>query len=88
MGGWEWSSYCCVLVTCILKFFSLLNSGMSAAWYPATTWTLGIYSTLGDALLSEVLNVQSKLSEENKNKSEAQGENKSEAEIGKRKKGT
>ena len=37
---------------------------MSAAWYPATTWTLGNYSTNVDALLSEVLNVQSELSEE------------------------
>ena len=46
-----------------IYFFWLLNSGMSAAWYPATTWTLGIYSTLGDALLSEVLNVQSELSD-------------------------
>jgi hypothetical protein len=36
---------------------------MSAAWYPATTWTLGIYSTLGDALLSEVFNVQSEMSD-------------------------
>ena len=37
---------------------------MSAAWYPATTWTLGNYSTNVDALLSEVLNVQSELFEE------------------------
>ena len=41
-----------------------------------------------DAVLSEVLNVQSKLSEETNNDSEAEGENKSEAEIGKRKKDT
>ena len=51
------------LFTCILKFFSLLNSGMSAAWDPATTWTLGNYSTTVDALLSEVLNVQSEMSD-------------------------
>ena len=37
---------------------------MSAAWNPATTWTLGNYSTNVDALLSEVLNVQSEMSEE------------------------
>ena len=37
---------------------------MSAAWDPATTWTLGNYSTTVDALLSEVLNVQSEQSEE------------------------
>ena len=49
------------LFTCILKFFSHLNSGMSAAWDPATTWTLGNYSTTVDALLSEVLNVQSEM---------------------------
>jgi len=36
---------------------------MSAAWDPATTWTLGNYSTPGDALLSEVLNVQSEMSD-------------------------
>ena len=51
------------LFSCILKFFSLLNSGMSAAWDPATTWTLGNYSTTVDALLSEVLNVQSEMSD-------------------------
>ena len=36
---------------------------MSAAWDPATTWTLGNYSTTVDALLSEVLNVQSEMSD-------------------------
>ena len=51
------------LFTCILKIFSLLNFGLSAAWYPDTTWTLGNYSTTVDALLSEVLNVQSEMSD-------------------------